>query len=311
MIYKIEQNSVIEEHYNANEEGTLYAGIITLQELEARYEEFGIDYVTVEECKQVGRNRHGKVDIYNEYSFGIIDVINKSDLLEEKDRIGFYIRKNLFLIIDIADTDGSTRNTLKKMLERTKVNAVTMEKQVYYFLNCLINNDNRIIERMEKKISRFEKEVLEGNSYNFNSRLSYIRKELLVLRNYYEQLINISEELMDNENEIFENDVFRYFDIFQNRAERLSGNVQMLRELATQVWEMHQEQLDYNLNNVMKIFTVITTIFLPLTLIVGWYGMNFTNMPELTWKYGYLAVIILCIIVVTGCFCWFKKKKFF
>ncbi len=67
--------------------------------------------------------------------------------------------------------------------------------------------------------------------------------------------------------------------------------------------------LDYNLNNIMKLFTVITTIFLPLTLIVGWYGMNFTNMPELTWQYGYPAVIVFSVIVVMFCVIAFKKYK--
>jgi magnesium transporter len=61
----------------------------------------------------------------------------------------------------------------------------------------------------------------------------------------------------------------------------------------------------------MKFFTVVTTIFLPLTLIVGWYGMNFKYMPELTWKYGYFAVIILMIAVVIACLILFKKKKYF
>ena len=59
----------------------------------------------------------------------------------------------------------------------------------------------------------------------------------------------------------------------------------------------------------MKIFTIVTSIFLPLTLIVGWYGMNFENMPELTWKYGYLAVIICCIAMVVGMIGYFKHKK--
>jgi magnesium transporter len=60
----------------------------------------------------------------------------------------------------------------------------------------------------------------------------------------------------------------------------------------------------------MKLFTVVTTIFLPLTLIVGWYGMNFTTMPELGWSFGYVYVILLSIIVAIICYIFFKKKKF-
>ena len=61
----------------------------------------------------------------------------------------------------------------------------------------------------------------------------------------------------------------------------------------------------------MKYFTVITALFLPLTLLVGWYGMNFANMPELTWKYGYASIIGLSILICAGMILWFKKKKWF
>lgn len=68
--------------------------------------------------------------------------------------------------------------------------------------------------------------------------------------------------------------------------------------------------LNYNLNNTMKLFTMVTIIFQPLTLIVGWYGMNFKYMPELGWRFGYLYVIVLSIVVVGAILYWFKKRKF-
>ena len=65
------------------------------------------------------------------------------------------------------------------------------------------------------------------------------------------------------------------------------------------------------MNNTMKVFTIITTIFFPLTIIVGWYGMNFTHMPELTWEYGYIYVIILSVLIVAILGIIGKKKKWF
>lgn len=74
-----------------------------------------------------------------------------------------------------------------------------------------------------------------------------------------------------------------------------------------------RESLDaaynYNMNNTMKLFTVVSVIFLPLTLIAGWYGMNFTGMPELTWKYGYMMVIALCLVITVLILILFKRKK--
>lgn len=84
----------------------------------------------------------------------------------------------------------------------------------------------------------------------------------------------------------------------------------MLQEYSVHVREAYHAQLEYDLNRIMKVFTVVTTIFLPLTLIVGWYGMNFTTIPEITWKYGYLYVILLSIIVAIICIIFFRKKKF-
>ena len=83
--------------------------------------------------------------------------------------------------------------------------------------------------------------------------------------------------------------------------------MQNLREYVTQVREAYQAQIDINLNKIMKFFTVVTSIFLPLTLIVGWYGMNL-KIPEFNWAYGYPCVIALCLVVSAAILVWFKKK---
>ena len=88
-------------------------------------------------------------------------------------------------------------------------------------------------------------------------------------------------------------------------------HVHLLRENVLQIRELYQSMQDSRQNKVMGILTILTTIFFPLTLITGWYGMNFANMPELQWKYGYLAVIGVVLFIVIGEFIFFKRKKFF
>ena len=84
--------------------------------------------------------------------------------------------------------------------------------------------------------------------------------------------------------------------------------MQFLREYLAQVRETYQAQLDLKLNQIMKIFTVIAAVFLPLSLVVGWYGMNFSNMPELNWKYGYQGVIALSVLITLAILFYFKKR---
>ena len=76
-----------------------------------------------------------------------------------------------------------------------------------------------------------------------------------------------------------------------------------------QIRDVYQAHVDLMQNNTMKVLTVVATIFMPLTLIVGWYGMNFSNMPELEWEYGYPFVIGSSLLVTFVTIWWFKKKN--
>ena len=77
----------------------------------------------------------------------------------------------------------------------------------------------------------------------------------------------------------------------------------------TQLRDLIQSQLDERQNRIMTVLTVITSIFLPLTLIAGWYGMNFRYMPELEWRWSYPAVLVVSVLIVVFCLIWFRKKK--
>ena len=82
-----------------------------------------------------------------------------------------------------------------------------------------------------------------------------------------------------------------------------------LRDYTIQIHDLYATQVDVRQNRIMTILTVITSIFLPLTLIAGWYGMNFRYMPELNWPWSYPVVIAVCIVIVVVCLVYFKKKK--
>ncbi len=96
-----------------------------------------------------------------------------------------------------------------------------------------------------------------------------------------------------------------------HRVEQLQNHVHLLRENVLQIRELYQSMQDAHQNKIMAVITIVTTIFLPLTLITGWYGMNFVYMPELQWRYGYFAVIMISLIIVIAEIIYFKKKKFF
>ena len=115
--------------------------------------------------------------------------------------------------------------------------------------------------------------------------------------------------MLANEADLFAAKQLHHFRAARDKIARLSANAQLLRESLVQVREAYMAALDYNANRIMKLFTVVTTVFLPLTLIVGWYGMNFKYMPELESRFGYPAVIVLSILVVVLSLLFFQKKR--
>ena len=286
------------------------AAYITLAELDAHYEKFGFSPSTVQQCKEENRYFRSNIEVYDDYSFGTLKITDAANARAREDCPAFYVKKNFLLLVDINDADCSTRNKFISALHRFSCANITLEKLIYAFLESLVSGDNKALEDTEFEINRMEEYVLQDKAgSDFNMELLHKKKELSVLRNYYEQLIDIGEALEENENEIFEREDLRYFKIFTDKAVRLRENVDLLRDSIVHLRDAYQAYLDLKLNETMKLFTVLTAVFLPLTVIVGWYGMNFRNMPELTWKYGYFSVIVLSALVVGVLVAVFKRKK--
>ncbi|MBN7771801.1 CorA family divalent cation transporter [Clostridium aminobutyricum] len=291
-------------------ENDISVGYLTLQDLETNIDRLEINENILHDCMSDQTHFRDGVDAYEDFSFGIINIVNVMDVKGAKDRVAFIIKKNQFILVKLIDEDDSCRLIFQNSVKRFRQNA-TLEKVIFGILDGFLVHGNEALEAAEQKILRMEQNLAEGKMYQeLNQDIFHLRQELSLQKNYYEQLFDIGEDLQENGNGLFDEEVLHYFRVFTAKAERLSDLTQALSDSLIHFREALQEYSNYKQNNIMKVFTVVTTIFLPLNLIVGWYGMNF-HMPELTWKYGYATVILLCIIVVISCFVIFKKKKFF
>ena len=165
------------------------------------------------------------------------------------------------------------------------------------------------MERYEKELDRIEDSILEDNGQDALVRVNEIRSDVRQLRVHYEQLIDMTQELEENENGFFDEDRLRYLHLFMNRMQRLHDAANALRDYTMQVRDLYHGQLEVKQNHTMTILTVVTTIFMPLTLIAGWYGMNFRYMPELNERWAYPVVIAVSVLIVVVSLVFFKKKK--
>ena len=185
----------------------------------------------------------------------------------------------------------------------------SLERFLYDFLEQIIAPDQVSLEKQEQALERMEDEIMAGDGETVLPRLNDIRGELLDLNLHYSQLIDLSQELEENENGFFSEENLRYFKLFTARTERLRDMVNNQRDYTAQLRDLIQTRIDVKQNRIMTLLTVVTTIFTPLTLLTGWYGMNFRYMPELEYRWSYPIVIAVSLAIAVGCILYFKKKK--
>ena len=208
-----------------------------------------------------------------------------------------------------SSTRAARRQSLLEQIRRTKRwRDPCLERFLYDLLELIVSGDLALMEGYEQELDRLEDAIL-GEEETDLARVNDIRSEVRELQIHYEQLIDLVQELEENENGFFRDKKLRYFRLSMNRLDRLRDLSNSLRDHTMQLRDLYHTQLEAKQNRIMTLLTVVTTIFMPLTLITGWYGMNFRYMPELDKPWAYPAVIAVSVLIAAGCLIFFKKKK--
>lgn len=247
-----------------------------------------------------------KIETQQECLAGSLNIPKLLDVLGSRYKIQFFINRNHIVIVN---DDGFARRLVLRIRHQKNRQGKTRERFLFNFFSLMIVRDVELLSRYEQNLMELEEEIMSQKLGSFQSEIMPVRRELLTLRGYYDELMDMGRELEENENCFFAKKQLKYFGTLSDRADRLMGKTTYLLEYAQQVRDAYQAQVDARQNSNMQFLTVISTIFFPLTLITGWYGMNFQNMPEL--KNGYPWVIGLSLFVVAVCILIFKKKKMF
>lgn len=264
------------------------------------------DFDTNMEPSIVAYIAEGLVETYESFNTHSIVAFDWQDLTDETSKpsqVLIYIdHDDLFYICE----NEAAYTAAKKCF----VSAETNEYAMYLFFKNLLRGSTKYLEGLEEQVSQLDDDVSDGTKNELRETITRIRIKINRTKKYYDQLDFLFGELCDNDNLLISENCLRYFEILRNRTVRLSSQSMYLWEYIHQVRESYQSQIEIEQNNLMKVFTMVTSIFLPLTLIVGWYGMNF-QMPELKWRYGYPFLIAVCILVSAIWYIIFKKKKWF
>ncbi|MBO4915976.1 MAG: magnesium transporter CorA [Oscillospiraceae bacterium] len=280
-----------------------YVAVLTTPEWQRERDRFDMG---IEMEPDAGNIHNTKAEVNFDSLTGTFQIPDRKALTERDYRFAFALDEKGVVFID----DTGKVNEMIEAIRRTKRwREPSLERFLYDFLEQIVEPDLPIMERYETELDRIEDEILASEEQRDMVRVNKIRSDIRELLVHYEQILDMAQELEENENGFFREKNLRYIHLFMNRMTRRHDSAVSLRDHTMQVRDLYNAQLEVRQNRTMTLLTVITTIFMPLTLIVGWYGMNFRYMPELESRFGYPAVIAVSIAIVVISLVFFKKKK--
>ncbi|MGF9698117.1 MULTISPECIES: magnesium/cobalt transporter CorA [Paenibacillus] len=259
--------------------------------------------LAVEDCLSDEEQRP-KIEIYESHYFIVINSIRFDD--EE-----IFLRAvNLFLgrhfIISVTKQKVSELRTLKPILWEQEVS--TPDRLLYLLVDLIVDNYFTVGDRIEARIEKLEEDILMHTKKSHLNEIIGLRSEILWLKKVLGPQKEVINTLNKKDLRLIDDQLQKYFsDIYEN-AVKISETFETYRDLMGNLREAYQSSIANRANEIMRVFTAITTVFMPLTVITGIYGMNFTNMPELDWKYGYFVVIGLMVTLGLSMFFIFRKK---
>ncbi|GAA0133545.1 magnesium/cobalt transporter CorA [Paenibacillus sp. YSY-4.3] len=264
---------------------------------------FSLHDLAVEDCLTEEEQRP-KIETYDNHYFIVVNSIRFDD--EE-----IFLRAlNIFLgrhyIITVTNQKINELRAVKPILWEQEVNEP--DRFLYLLIDLVVDNYFTVSDRIEVKIEKLEEDILMHTKRSHLSEIIGLRSEILWLKKMLgpqKEVINI---LNKKDLRLIDDQLQKYFrDIYEN-AVKISENFETFRELMGNLREAYQSSIANRANEIMRVFTAITTIFIPLTLITGIYGMNFDNMPELHWKYSYYVVLGIMIVLGAGMYYLFRKR---
>lgn len=270
-------------------------------------EEFSTEKTVPHKANYIRNLQHRsacKLEAFSDCTQGIIRIPKRSSGKLAEIQFGFYLDDERLLLIE----DTGFLLPFLKSLERAPLGPCTLTALVLALLESLIEEDSLELEQLEDKMAVMEEGLLNRIPDAFHATVIAYRRELSSLRAFYEQMMNLGEQMQTTCHELDERELSSW-KLFVSRCDRLHSHVEMLKEYLLQIRELYQSQIELQQNKVMTFLTVVTTIFMPLTLIAGWFGMNFPDMLMFRWKYGYLFVILLSITLVVAEYFYFRRKK--
>lgn len=299
------------KNFLATKGGLLWIDIedVTEKDTELLSNTFGFHPLVVEDC--VSKDIHTpKIDDFEDYLFITVHGINyhiESEIVETTE-LAFFMGKNF-----VVTSHDVPVKSVSSIADRIQKDGRLMRRGADYLthdiIDALVDNITPTIEEMDEKSNRLEAEALNEPKRETLMSIMQLKRSILALTRVMLPQREIANRLSRGEYKLISDGARIYYRNIYDHLVRIEMLTLGLRDMTESVLSTYLSSVSNRMNEVMKVLTLIATIFIPLTFIAGIYGMNFVNMPELEWRYGYFVILIVMAVIGISLAIYFRRKK--
>ena len=207
---------------------------------------------------------------------------------------------------DIGDIFDPVRERIRK---DGRIRKFGPDYLAYALIDAIVDNYFVVMEKLEEQVEDLEEELVVNPTQDSLQKINRLKKDMIFLRKSVWPLREMINNLERSESPLIKESTRIYLRDVYDHTIQVIDTLETFRDMVSGMIDIYLSGLSYKMNEIMKVLTLIATIFIPLTFVVGLYGMNFRNMPEIEWEYGYYSVLVVMVIMVIGMLTYFRKKK--
>ena len=258
-----------------------------------------------------------KVEDHDRYLFLTLRMLeyNEQDHAVEAEQLSMVVGSNFLL--SFQETIGDVFDPVRKRIRTNskRIHSSGPDYLAYALMDCVVDHYFAVLEKLGQEIEALEEEVTQEPDRDTLKRIHRSKRQLILIRQAVWPLREVISSLSRGESPLFHENTHIYLrDVYDHTIQVIEA-LESLREILNSMLDVYLSNLNHRLNEVIKVLTIITTIFIPLSFIAGIYGMNFNpdsgpwSMPELNWAWGYPAALGLMAVVAGVMLLYFKRKK--
>lgn len=282
-------------------------GVHNLALIEKIGQIFKIHPLSLEDIVHV--DQRPKFEDYDHYLLAILKMVTYKEVMQQE-QLSLILLKNT--VISFQEPDGGDafdmiRDRLRSAKGRVRKHGA--DYLFYALMDSVVDWYFHVVDKIGEKVQVVENELLKDNAKNTVLQLYKLRREVINLAKHVMPLRELVNNLSRSDNELITESFAMFHRDLADHVTRIIDSVGSYRDLLNSLMDLNLSYNSNKMNEVMKVLTIISTVFIPVTFIVGVYGMNFDYMPELRSPYGYASVWVLMLIIMGGLVYYFRRKK--